>query len=152
VFVPPNTANFTRPHNEAYAGHDSPLALAVKIIEARLRFGDTGGDVETAFDRNELATNVMLYWLTETWPSSHRLYWHSVRDRVPRSLGEGPLVTVPTGVGVFPAEVLYVPRTRVARDVNLTLWSYHSAGGHFAACEQPESFVADVRALFRDQR
>ena len=152
VYVPPNVANFTRPHNEAYAGHDSPLALAVKIIEARLRNGDTGGDVEGVFSREELVTNVMLYWLTGTWPSSHRLYWHSVRDRVPPVPGDGPLIPVPTGVGVFPAEVLYVPRAQVARDVDLRLWSYHEAGGHFAACEQPEAFVADVRTLFRDLR
>jgi pimeloyl-ACP methyl ester carboxylesterase len=152
TYVPPNTANFTRPHNEAYPGYDSPLALAVKVLEARLRSGDTGGNVESVFSRRELVTNVMLYWLTDTWPSAHRLYWHSVRDRIPEPATDRPLVTVPTGVGLFPAEVLYVPRARAARDVDLKLWSYHSAGGHFAACEQPAAFVDDVRALFRDLR
>jgi hypothetical protein len=66
--------------------------------------------------------------------------------------GRTPLVPVPTGVGLFPGEVFYVPKKFVARDANLVHWSPQSAGGHFAACEQPDLFVEDVRAFARKLR
>ena len=115
-------------------------------------FGDTRGDLESVFTRHELVTSVMLYWLTDTWPSSHRLYWHTVHDPVSPPPEGDRLISVPTGVGVFPGEAAYIPRRFVERDTNLTYWSYHSAGGHFAACEQPEAFVADIRNFFRPLR
>ena len=93
----------------------------------------------------ELITNVMLYWATDTWASAKRFYWHTVRDPVTLDPRRTPPVPVPTGLGLFPAEVYYVPRRFIERDANLVHWSPQPAGGHFAACEQPELFVTDVR-------
>jgi len=73
------------------------------------------------------------------------------RDPVELVPGRTPLVPVPTGVGLFPGEVFYVPKRFVQRDANLVHWSPQPAGGHFAACEQPELFVEDVRRFARAQ-
>ena len=104
------------------------------------------------FTREELITNVMLYWVTETWASAKRFYWYTARDPVELVEGRQPLVPVPTGVGVFPGEVYYVPKKFIERDANLVHWSPQPAGGHFAACEQPELFVTDVREFGRKVR
>ena len=144
--------NLFAPQTDTYAGTDSPLAPAVEIIDGRLRYGETNGDVESAFTREELVTNVMLYWVTETWGSARRFYWYTARDPVELVPGRTPLVPVPTGVGLFPGEVFYVPKKFVARDANLVHWSPQSAGGHFAACEQPDLFVEDLRAFARKLR
>ena len=74
--------NLYAPQTDAYAGTDSPLALAVEIIDGRRRYGETNGDVESVFTREELITNVMLYWVTETWASAKRFYWYTARDPV----------------------------------------------------------------------
>lgn len=144
--------NLSAPQTDAYAGTDSPLALAVEIIDGRRRWGDTGGDVESVFTREELITNVMLYWATDTWASAKRFYWHTARDPVTLDPRRTPPVPVPTGLGLFPAEVYYVPRRFIERDANLVHWSPQPAGGHFAACEQPELFVTDLRAFGRKVR
>ena len=144
--------NLYAPQTDAYAATDSPLALAVEIIDGRRRYGETNGDVESVFTREELITNVMLYWVTETWASGKRFYWYTARDPVELVEGREPLVPVPTGVGLFPGEVYYVPKKFIERDANLVHWSPQPAGGHFAACEQPELFAEDVRAFARKIR
>jgi pimeloyl-ACP methyl ester carboxylesterase len=144
--------NLFAPQTDAYAGTDSPLALAVDIVDGRRRYGDTHGDVESVFTREELVTNAMLYWVTGTWGSARRFYWYTARDPVDLVPGRTPLVPVPTGVGLFPGEVFYVPRKFVEQDANLVHWSPQPRGGHFAACEQPELFVDDVRLFARKVR
>jgi pimeloyl-ACP methyl ester carboxylesterase len=144
--------NLFAPQTDAFAGTDSPLAMAVEIIDGRRRYGDTNGDVESVFSREELVTNVMLYWVTETWGSARRFYYFTARDPVELVPGRSPLVPVPTGVGLFPGEVFYVPRRFVERDANLVHWSPQAAGGHFAACEQPALFVEDLRRFARKLR
>jgi pimeloyl-ACP methyl ester carboxylesterase len=144
--------NLFAPQTDTYAGTDSPLAMAVEIIDGRTRYGETNGDVESVFTREELVTNAMLYWVTETWGSARRFYWYTARDPVELVPGRTPLVPVPTGVAVFPGEVFYVPRKFIARDANLVYWSPQPVGGHFAACEQPELFVDDLRAYARKIR
>jgi pimeloyl-ACP methyl ester carboxylesterase len=144
--------NLYAPQTDAYAGTDSPIALAVEIIDGRRRYGETNGDVESVFTREELITNAMLYWVTETWASAKRFYYFTARDPVDLVPGRTPLVPVPTGVGLFPGEVFYVPKRFVERDANLVHWSPQPAGGHFAACEQPALFVDDVRRFARKLR
>lgn len=141
--------NLFAPQTDTYAGTDSPLALAVEIIDGRRRYGDTHGDVESAFTREELVTNVMLYWVTDTWGSARRFYWFTARDPIDLVPGRTPPVPVPTGVGLFPGEAFYVPKRFIERDANLVHWSPQPAGGHFAACEQPELFVEDIRRFAR---
>jgi pimeloyl-ACP methyl ester carboxylesterase len=140
------------PQTAAYAGHDSPVALAAQIVNSRRQNSDCGGDVESVFTREELVTNVMLYWVTETWGSANRFYFHTARDPVVTDPSTVPYVSVPTGIGMFPGEVFYVPRKSVARDANLVHWTFMPRGGHFAACEQPDLFVDDLRAFWRPRR
>ncbi len=150
--LPATAPNFRTPQTQAYPGFDSPLALATAIIESRHRAGDTGGNVESVFTREELVTNAMLYWVTDSWPSAHRYYWYTVRDPVEIKEERTPLIDVPTGLGAFPAEAFYVPRKVVERYANVTHWSFLDKGGHFAACEQPDTFVAELRSFFRPLR
>jgi pimeloyl-ACP methyl ester carboxylesterase len=94
-----------------------------------------------------LLTNVMIYWVTQTITSSARLYWERQHS------AERPdYVAVPTGVARFPKEPLRFPRPWVERSYNVTHWTEMPRGGHFAAMEQPELFVADVRAFFATVR
>jgi hypothetical protein len=142
--------NLYAPQTDSYAGHDSPLALAVELLEARRRSADlVDGDVYSVFTREELVTNVMLYWVSESWSSAKRFYFDTVRDPVQLVPGREPLVPVPTGLGLFPGESFYVPRRSIERDANLVHWSPQPRGGHFAACEQPDLFVADLRRFAR---
>jgi pimeloyl-ACP methyl ester carboxylesterase len=144
--------NLYAPQTDAYGPTDSPLALAVEIIDGRRKYGETNGDVESVFTREELITNAMLYWVTNTWASACRFYWFTARDPVELVPGRTPLVPVPTGVGLFPGEVYYVPRQFIRSDSNLVHWSPQPRGGHFAACEQPELFADDVRKFARKLR
>ena len=111
-------------------------------------WSDSEGDVEGVFTRDQLITNVMLYWVTQTITSSARLYW----ERQHASSDEQPFVTVPTGVARYPKEVLRFPRAWVERHYNVTRWVDMPRGGHFAAMEQPELFVDDLRNFFRTVR
>lgn len=141
----------TRPQTLGVALNDSPAGLLAWIVEKFRAWSDCDGDPENAFSRDRLLTNVTLYWVTQTIASSARLYWESrhggVWDEVPDFVG------VPTGVARYPKEeVLRFPRAWVERQYNVTRWAVMPRGGHFAAMEQPELFVADLRAFFGTMR
>jgi pimeloyl-ACP methyl ester carboxylesterase len=139
----------TKPQTVGVALHDSPVGLLAWIVEKFRSWSDCDGDPENAFTRDQLLTNVMLYWITGTSTSSARLYWehqHSAADAAP------DYVAVPTGVARFPQEVIRYPRAWVERRYNVTHWTDMPRGGHFAAMEQPELFVADLRTFFRTVR
>jgi hypothetical protein len=137
---------------DAYAGHDSPLALAVAIGESRRSMQDHQGGAEHPLTDDELLTNVMLYWVTESWASARRFYWHTARD-APTVPDDGRLpVPVPTGVGAFPADVFYVPRKLVRRDADVTQWDLHRSGGHVAGAEEPTALVDALRRFYRPLR
>ena len=94
--------------------------------------------------RDELLDNVMLYWIPATGASSGRLYWESLRhfDQEP--------VAVPTGCSIFPKEIIRSSRRWVEqRFADVRHWNELDKGGHFAAFEQPEAFVDELRAFFR---
>ena len=113
-------------------------------------WSDCDGHPENVFTRDQLLTNVMLYWVTQTAASAARLYWES---RHAGMWNEKPaFVTVPTGVARYPKEVVRFPRTWVERQYNVTHWVEMPRGGHFAAMEQPELFARDVQAFFRSVR
>jgi len=86
----------------------------------------------------------MIYWLTATATSSARLYWESFG-----SFGAGDPVTVPTGVAAFPAEIIKAPRRWCESAYQIVHWTDMAAGGHFAAMEQPDALVDDIRAFAR---
>ncbi|MFV2039103.1 MAG: alpha/beta fold hydrolase, partial [Acidimicrobiales bacterium] len=98
---------------------------------------------ENAVTRDELLDNVMMYWLTSSAASSARLYWESFRGS-----GSGGKVQVPTGVASFPKEILRSPRRWCEEVYNITHWTTMPKGGHFAAFEQPELYIEDVRSFF----
>jgi len=141
----------TRPQTIGYALVDSPAALCAWIVEKFWAWTDHDGQLEDVLTRDELLDNVMLYWLPGTGASSARLYWESIRQ-VNRWIS-GPTqdrVTVPTGCSIFPKE-LQRPSRRWAekRFLDIRHWNELDKGGHFAAFEQPERFINEVRSFFR---
>jgi epoxide hydrolase len=141
----------TRPQTIGYALVDSPAALCAWIVEKFWAWTDRDGDLDNVLTRDELLDNVMLYWLPGTGASSARLYWESSK-LVDESIF-GPTddtVTVPTGCSIFPKE-RQRPSRRWAekRFLDIRYWNEPARGGHFAAFEQPELFVDEVRAFFR---
>jgi microsomal epoxide hydrolase len=138
----------TKPQTLGYGLNDSPAGLAAWIVEKFRTWCDCDGDVERRFSKDELLTNITIYWVTQTITSSTRIYYENLRS--PSS--QGGRVTVPTGCAVFPKELLIPPRRWVEARDNLTRWTEMPRGGHFAALEQPDLLVEDVRAFFRTLR
>ncbi len=138
----------TKPQTLGVGLNDSPAGLLAWIVEKFRSWSDCDGDPERCFTRDQLITNVMLYWITQTGASSARLYWETKRS----SAGAPPFVDLPTGVARYPKEVLRWPRSWVERQFNVVRWEVMDRGGHFPAMEQPELFVDDLRQFFRTVR
>jgi pimeloyl-ACP methyl ester carboxylesterase len=136
----------TRPQTLGYALEDSPVGLAGWIVEKFRAWSDCHGDIDTSFSMDQLLTNITLYWVTGTATSSARLYYET-RIAGAQAIPQAPIV-VPTGIANYPAEVTKPPRAWAERRYNITHWTDLPRGGHFAAMEVPEIFVADVRQFF----
>jgi pimeloyl-ACP methyl ester carboxylesterase len=135
----------TRPQTLGYGLTDSPSGQAAWILEKFWAWTDCDGHPENILGRDELLDNVMLYWVTATAASSARLYWESFgpKRRAPHQ------VTIPTGVAAFPKEIVTpVRRWMEASYTDIRHWREMPKGGHFAAFEQPELFVREVREFF----
>jgi epoxide hydrolase len=140
----------TKPQTLGVALNDSPAGLLAWIVEKFRAWSDCDGHPENAFTRDQLITNVMTYWVTQTITSSMRLYWERVHIDAP---DDAPAyVGVPTGIARYPKEPLRIPRPWVERRFNVTHWADMPRGGHFAAMEQPALFVDDLRSFFRTVR
>ena len=141
----------TRPQTIGYALVDSPAALCAWLIEKFWAWTDHGGHLEDVLTRDELLDNLMLYWLPGTGASAARLYWESIRQVNDWISGRaGDTVAVPTGCSIFPRELQRPSRRWAARRfTDIRYWNEPARGGHFAAFEQPESFVSEVRSFFR---
>jgi epoxide hydrolase len=134
----------TKPQTLGYSLNDSPAGLAAWIVEKFRTWSDSGGTVEKKFTKDELLTNITIYWVTETGPSSVRLYYENRID--PGLQGK---VTVPFACAVFPFEMFIMPpRQWVEASYNLQQYTVMPRGGHFAAMEEPELLVADMRKFF----
>ena len=140
----------TKPQTVGVALNDSPAGLLAWIVEKFRAWSDCGGDPETCFTKDQLITNVMLYWVTQTAASSARLYWETNQSGVLKD--PLPFIAAPTGVARYPKEVLRWPRSWVERQYNVTHWAVMPRGGHFAAMEQPELFSEDLREFCRSLR
>ncbi len=140
----------TKPQTLSYGLIDSPVGLAAWIVEKFRAWSDCGGDLERVFTRDELLTNVMIYWLTGTISSSTRLYYESRRQ--PLSLSSVNRVEPPVGVALFPKEIPMPPRALAERGLNIVRWTGMPQGGHFAALEQPQLLAHDLREFFRSLR
>ena len=134
----------TKPQTLGIALNDSPAGLLAWIVEKFRTWSDCDGQPEHCFTRQQLITNVMVYWVTQTGASSAGLYWEHKHS----SAGAPPFVQAPTGVARYPKEVLRWPRSWVERQYNVVHWAVMERGGHFPAMEQPELFVDDLRDFF----
>jgi pimeloyl-ACP methyl ester carboxylesterase len=144
----------TRPQTIGYSLTDSPAGLCAWIVEKFWAWTDCDGHPENALTRDEMLDDIMLYWLPRTGASSARLYRESIAQVNEWISGTArDTVTVPTGCSIFPKE-LQRPSRRWAerRFVDIRHWGEPDRGGHFAAFEQPELFVDEVRAFFRHVR
>lgn len=134
----------TRPQSLAYGLADSPAGQAAWILEKFWKWTDCDGHPENVLTRDELLDNIMMYWLPNTAGSSARLYWESFGKPL-----SGLPVTVPTGCSLFPKEIFRPARAWAERTYsNLVYWNVLDRGGHFAAFEQTDLFVQELRRYF----
>jgi pimeloyl-ACP methyl ester carboxylesterase len=140
----------TTPLTAAYALNDSPAGLAAWILEKFRKWSSPAEDLFQLYTRDELLSNVTLYWMTESIYSSFRMYYEGARARMAFAAGQS--VTVPCAVAHFPQEVLFPPARWVERGFNVRQWTEMPRGGHFAALEQPELLAEDIRCFFRQFR
>jgi microsomal epoxide hydrolase len=143
-----NQIQSTRPQTLAYSLTDSPVGLAGWIVEKFRAWSDCQGDVERAFTKDELLTNLTIYWVTNTIDASVRLYYENAHTPA-EPFGR---VEVPAGIAAFPYDIVTPVRSIAERTFNIQHWSDMPAGGHFAALEQPEALVHDIRTFFRPLR
>ncbi|MFJ4836016.1 epoxide hydrolase family protein [Streptomyces sp. NPDC088747] len=139
----------TKPQTAAVGLTDSPAGLAAWIVEKLRAWSDCDGDVERSFTRDEILTNLTLYWLTDTIGSSMRMY--SANSAIP----PGQLarrVEVPSGFSLFPGDILRPPKAWLERTTNVVRVTEPARGGHFAAFEEPELYAEELRAFFRPYR
>lgn len=142
-----STQQSTRPQTLGYALADSPVGQMAWIVEKFWSWTDCDGDPRHALTVDELLDNVMVYWLTNTAASSARLYWESFS-----ALDFSP-IEVPSGISIFPHEIFRCSRRWAeGRFTDLRHFNELPRGGHFAAFEQPELFVAELRDAFRSMR
>lgn len=141
----------TKPQSLSYGMSDSPAGLAGWILEKFQTWTDNDGDVFAAVTRDELLTNIMIYWVTNTINSSMRLYYETLGKQSSFRLGHGR-VEIPVGAALFPTELYRPPLAWAKARFNITHWTKMEKGGHFAAMEQPEALVEDVRTFFRTVR
>lgn len=148
-----STLQSTRPQTIAFALNDSPAGLLAWMVEKRRAWGDTGGDVESRFTKDDLCTALTLYWATASFGTSARFYYEAAHSPWQPSHDRFPVVEVPTACAVFPAgEGLLMPRRWAERYYDLSRWTVQPSGGHFAPMEEPDAIVSEIRAHFRTRR
>ena len=145
-----NHIQSTKPQTLSYGLNDSPVGLAAWIVEKYRTWSDCGGEVERRFTKDELLTNITIYWVTQTIGSSVRMYYDNQRGIW--EMGQDELVPAPAAVAVFPGEISRPPKEWAERSYNVCRWTEMASGGHFAALEEPEVLAEDVRSFFRSYR
>ena len=142
-----STEQRTRPQTIGYSLVDSPVGLAAWVVEKFAAWSDTDWDPVRAIGADRLLDNVMVYWLTRSGASSARLYWESFA-----SPPTAP-VDVPMGAAVFPKELFRASQRWAAHQYHdIRRWERMPRGGHFAALEQPELLLGEIREFFRPLR
>ncbi len=148
------TQQATRPQTLSYAMMDSPVGIAAWLVEKFNSWSDTqGDDIESVYSKDELLKNIMVYVTTRTFNTASWIYYGR-REEGGRILSQAQRrVEVPTACALFPAEMLaWPPRSYVERLYNVQQWTEMPRGGHFAALEQPEPLVDDIRRFARSLR
>lgn len=132
----------TKPLTLAYALNDSPVGLCAWIVEKYHGWSDCNGNIENVFTKDELLSNVSLYWFTETIHSSIRLY--NENSQVPLRFSKNDFVNIPVSIARFHKEEPFPPRKFIERGYNIQHWTDFPKGGHFAAMEQPALLANDI--------
>ncbi len=140
----------TKPQTLSFALNDSPVGVCAWIVEKFRTWSDCDGNPENSYTKDQLLTNVMIYWVTQTFHSASRIYYEERHH--PWRLGKDEKVSAPTGVAAFPKEIARPLREWAERAYNVQHWTDMPAGGHFAAMEQPALLVEDIRTFFRGLR
>jgi len=146
------TTHLLDPQTLAFGLADSPVATAAWIWERRRNWSDNTGDVEQSFTREHLCTIASLYWCTESIGSSLRLYHEHFKKPWPLAHNRLPRLEAPTGIAVFPKDVVHLPHSIIKEYTNLQHYTVMSEGGHFAAAEKPELATQDIQKFFRALR
>ena len=139
----------TKPQTLGYSLNDSPVGLAAWIVEKYRSWCDCDGNPETRFSKDELLTTLTIYWATETATSAARYYYEG---RHGANSPDPARIEVPTACAAFPGEFRFTPRRWLEARYNLVRFTMMPSGGHFAASEEPELYVDDLRAFFRELR
>jgi pimeloyl-ACP methyl ester carboxylesterase len=141
----------SKPQTLGFGLTDSPAGLLAWIGEKMQSWTDGKGNVLNVLSKDDILTNVSIYWFTNTIASSVRMYYESIpvpkSKNVPDDMASTNYVQVPTGWASFPQEILAFPKSWVALSFNLVHYTEFADGGHFAAWEQPELFVQDLRTF-----
>ncbi|MFK7854478.1 MAG: epoxide hydrolase family protein [Granulosicoccus sp.] len=145
------TQQATKPQTLSYAMMDSPVGIAAWILEKMNGWSDTvGDDVESVYSKDQLLTNIMIYIVTRTFNTASWIYYGRREEGGRIMSPEGRRVEVPTGCALFPKELLaWPPRSYAERLYNITQWTQMPRGGHFAAMEEPDLLIQDIRQFSR---
>jgi pimeloyl-ACP methyl ester carboxylesterase len=134
----------SKPQTLAHSLSDSPVGLAAWIVEKFRAWSDSDGDVETRFSKDELITNLMVYWVTGTAPASVRMYYDFVREPLVPGRVERPVGMLMSTKDLFPP----APREFGERLLNVQHWVETDTGGHFLEWEEPEIVARDLQTFF----
>lgn len=150
----------TKPASLAYALNDSPAGLAGWIIEKFYDWSDNNGELESSFTKDELLTNLSIYWFTQTINSSFQLYYETIQTIMQEMYNPlvklnpfdktGKRVEVPTAFAIFPKDISNPPQEYAERFFNVQRFTKMERGGHFAAIEEPEQLANDIRQFVAD--
>ena len=143
----------TKPQTLGVGLNDSPAGLAAWIVEKFYGWSDIDTNapngLEEKFSKDEMLTDISLYWFTQTITSSARIYYENRNVVMAEPVG---FIEVPTGGAIFPAEIYFTPRLWAESQYNIVHWTTMPSGGHFAAMEEPELLLQDIREFFRPLR
>lgn len=147
----------TKPWTPAAALNDSPAGLLAWTVEKFQAWSDCGGDPRNSYTPDELITNAMLYWITQTIGTSFLAYRDFTKPGLVQTAIDGAKGLLgskgaPTGFALFPKDIATAPKEWAQRFFDVHRWTEMPAGGHFAAMEQPELLAADIQAFFRPLR
>jgi epoxide hydrolase len=140
----------TKPQTLGVALNDSPAGLAAWIVEKFHGWSDIDqqsvNGLDAKFSKDDMLTDISIYWFTASITSSARIYYENRNFPAAEPLG---YVDVPTAGAIFPKEIYLTPRRWAEEQYNIVRWTLMPRGGHFAAMEEPELLLDDIRAFFR---
>ena len=137
----------SKPQTLGVGLNDSPAGLAAWIVEKFHGWSDLpSGNPEEKFSKDEMLTNISIYWFTQSITSSTRIYYENRTVPLSEPIG---FVSVPTAGAIFPKELYLTPRLWAEQSYNIVRWTEMPRGGHFAALEEPGLLLDDIREFFR---